>query len=148
MYVVLYELFTYGREPFPDMNNSQTMEQVIKGYKMAKPSLCPEDIYAIMLRCWSQQPNDRPSFDELYDQLNVYYDATKDSLPLPSSSTSTSTSTSNTKEKEVGSRSSVNTNYNNLNNNYNNQGEEGGWKRTQVSAKDTSSTDNNDALYG
>lgn len=67
--VFLIELMTYGEIPYSDMNNSEVLEQVSKGYKHPQPvDTCPDDIYEVMITCWRIKPDRRPSFLEL---LNV-----------------------------------------------------------------------------
>ena len=34
--VVLYEVITYGRAPYPSMNNAQVMKQLREGYRMPR----------------------------------------------------------------------------------------------------------------
>lgn len=67
--ILLYELVTYGRIPYPDMDNSTTIGRVIKGYRMLKPMgeniCCPEELYEIMLQCWEAKPEKRPTFEHL-----------------------------------------------------------------------------------
>ena len=40
--ILLYELITYGRFPYPEMNNAPTLEAVVNGYCMPCPANCPE----------------------------------------------------------------------------------------------------------
>ncbi|VDP08506.1 unnamed protein product [Schistosoma margrebowiei] len=44
-----------------------------KGYRMERPHGCPEAVYSIMLRCWSWDPNLRPSFSEIHAELEQMY---------------------------------------------------------------------------
>ena len=70
--VVLYEVITYGRAPYPSMNNAQVMKQLREGYHMSKPAGCPDKLYGIILDCWKQKPEDRPTFETLQMQLRNY----------------------------------------------------------------------------
>jgi serine/threonine protein kinase len=60
--IVLWELFSYGRIPYPGMSNSMTVEKVLNGYRLPCPENCPIEIYNLMEQCWSEEPFDRPSF--------------------------------------------------------------------------------------
>ncbi len=51
------QLFSY-----PAMSNSEALEKVTEGYRLPKPSECPDDVYAIMVACWDAEPNNRPTF--------------------------------------------------------------------------------------
>ncbi|VDM18199.1 unnamed protein product [Hydatigera taeniaeformis] len=51
--------------------NRETVQQVERGYRMPNPNTpkqpCPDDLYEIMMQCWSARPEDRPTFHNLYD---------------------------------------------------------------------------------
>lgn len=38
---------------------------VAQGMRLPQPTRCPEDIYSLMLRCWSENPVQRPTFGNL-----------------------------------------------------------------------------------
>ena len=50
--IVLAELVTYGRIPYPGMTNSEVLQQVERGYRMPSPPGTPEALYQTMLDCW------------------------------------------------------------------------------------------------
>src|SRR5579883_1360770 len=60
--IVLYELFTFGEQPYPGLSNQQVIDQVPKGYQMSQPQNCPDFIYQIMKKCWELNHHNRPSF--------------------------------------------------------------------------------------
>ena len=37
------------------------------GYRHAQPEGCPDVVYHVLLRCWSEDPNERPTFGFLYN---------------------------------------------------------------------------------
>ena len=59
--IVLYEIITYGRFPYPGMTNAQVLEALQQGYRMPRPMGCPDKLYDIMLDCWREEPANRPS---------------------------------------------------------------------------------------
>ncbi len=63
--IVLYEIWTRADTPYKDMNNQKVWMSVLAGYRLPQPPECPDAIYQIMLTCWSDQPNQRPTFQEL-----------------------------------------------------------------------------------
>ena len=63
--IFLYELITYGRFPYPGMTNREVQEYVKQGYRMPHPLACPDSIYQIMMDCWKQDPEERPTFEFL-----------------------------------------------------------------------------------
>ncbi|KAG7232724.1 hypothetical protein INR49_008186 [Caranx melampygus] len=59
--ILLWETFSLGVCPYPGMTNQQAREQVEKGYRMACPQRCPDDVYKVMQRCWQYNPKIDPS---------------------------------------------------------------------------------------
>jgi fyn-related kinase len=71
--ILLTELVTYGRIPYPGMTNAEVLRAVEQGYRMPTPSQCPEGLYLIMLDCWKTEPDLRPTFEFLKFQLEDYF---------------------------------------------------------------------------
>ncbi|CAC5362937.1 TNK2 [Mytilus coruscus] len=68
--VTLWEMFTYGAEPWMGYNGSQILHMIdVEGKRLQRPNHCPNDIYQLMLQCWSYKPQDRPTFPALKDFL-------------------------------------------------------------------------------
>ncbi|KAL6066360.1 Tyrosine-protein kinase BTK [Balamuthia mandrillaris] len=63
--VVLWEIFA-RRDPYPNVSPVQVaIEVASKGMRLRPPTGCPQQIAQLMMRCWSVDPNARPSFDEI-----------------------------------------------------------------------------------
>ncbi|KAJ0065146.1 hypothetical protein NL108_005612, partial [Boleophthalmus pectinirostris] len=67
--ILLWEIFSYGRQPYPTMNVAEVKEMVEAGYRMEAPEDCPADLYSVMRLCWEQEPRRRPSFQKLRHKL-------------------------------------------------------------------------------
>ncbi|XP_068424909.1 tyrosine kinase, non-receptor, 2b isoform X3 [Clinocottus analis] len=68
--VTLWEMFTHGQEPWLGLNGSQILHKVDKeGERLPKPEDCPQEIYHVVLQCWAQKPDDRPTFVALREFL-------------------------------------------------------------------------------
>ncbi|XP_063973343.1 tyrosine-protein kinase Shark isoform X2 [Diachasmimorpha longicaudata] len=65
--VTLWEMFSYGDQPYGDRRGVDVIQLVEKGERLQKPEDCPDHIYEVMNRCWSYTPQDRPTFCELFD---------------------------------------------------------------------------------
>ncbi|XP_063297979.1 tyrosine-protein kinase SRK3-like [Pelobates fuscus] len=63
--VLLVEIVTYGKIPFPGKTNQEYIEEMMSGTPLQPPADCPNDLSFIMKMCWKQQPELRPSFSEL-----------------------------------------------------------------------------------
>jgi len=68
--VVMYEIITQ-QPPWKDLNAVQASHQVIEGNRMKIPSECncPPLLESLVNRCWAQDANERPEFNEIYDIL-------------------------------------------------------------------------------
>ncbi|PAA90245.1 hypothetical protein BOX15_Mlig013558g1 [Macrostomum lignano] len=79
--VLMWEIVTYGRAPYVGMANRQVLEEVSKGYRMPNPHsghvYCDNNIYQLMLECWSANPDSRPTFAYLKDVFENYNVATE-----------------------------------------------------------------------
>lgn len=71
--ILLTEIITYGRIPYPGMTNAEVLQQVDRGYRMPPPPGTPELLYQIMLDCWKGQPADRPTFESLQYRLEDFF---------------------------------------------------------------------------
>ncbi|XP_076259036.1 tyrosine-protein kinase Src42A isoform X2 [Rhynchophorus ferrugineus] len=71
--ILLTELVTYGRIPYPGMTNAEVLHQVEHGYRMPAPPGCPPPLYNIMLECWHRDPMRRPTFETLQWKLEDFF---------------------------------------------------------------------------
>ncbi|CAF4540804.1 unnamed protein product [Rotaria sp. Silwood1] len=71
--ILLTELVTFGRTPYPGMTNAEVLRQVDQGYRLPQPQNCPLSLYTIMRECWHAQPDNRPSFSTLQYRLENEY---------------------------------------------------------------------------
>lgn len=59
------------------MQNREVLEQVERGYRMAKSTYTPDPVYDVMLQCWDKVPEKRPTFEYLFGFFDDYYIATE-----------------------------------------------------------------------
>ncbi|XP_071166243.1 BDNF/NT-3 growth factors receptor-like [Mytilus edulis] len=67
--VVLWEIFTYGRQPWFELSNHEVIHYITNGNLLDCPNTCPEGVYKIMLGCWRQQPHKRFSMKEVHKMI-------------------------------------------------------------------------------
>ena len=54
--VVMWEVFSYGLQPYCGYSNQDVMEMVRAHQLLACPDDCPAWTYALMLECWNEFP--------------------------------------------------------------------------------------------
>lgn len=69
--VVLWEIYSYGLQPFYGYNNSEVIEMIRTRHILPSPSGCPQYIYALMTECWSEIPARRPPFKVISTRLRA-----------------------------------------------------------------------------
>ncbi|KAI9565388.1 hypothetical protein GHT06_009180 [Daphnia sinensis] len=70
--ILLWELFTLGKVPYPGMNGHILVKDIQKGLRMEKPDYSPNFFGEIMKSCWKKAPNDRPTFSQLANMIENY----------------------------------------------------------------------------
>ncbi|XP_069461544.1 tyrosine-protein kinase-like [Ambystoma mexicanum] len=73
--VLLVEIMTYGRIPFPDINNQAYINNMFTRSPLSAPEGCPENMADIMRLCWAMERTDRPPFKDLEKNLTKLIDA-------------------------------------------------------------------------
>jgi len=75
--ILLWEIFSCGKMPYPGMNNSETKEAVInQGYRMDAPAGTPDQVQQLMDECWQHNEQDRPTMADIVDyfaELKAFY---------------------------------------------------------------------------
>lgn len=71
--MLLWEIFTFGQRPYGEIDNRQ-FYQVIHGLiksgrRLEKPDICPPELYDLLIKCWMENPSERPSFHCCYNKL-------------------------------------------------------------------------------
>ncbi|XP_060264910.1 muscle, skeletal receptor tyrosine-protein kinase isoform X3 [Ovis aries] len=64
--VVLWEIFSYGLQPYYGMAHEEVIYYVRDGNILSCPENCPLELYNLMRLCWSKVPADRPSFISIH----------------------------------------------------------------------------------
>ncbi|XP_008048434.1 tyrosine-protein kinase Fes/Fps isoform X5 [Carlito syrichta] len=67
--ILLWETFSLGASPYPNLSNQQTREFVEKGGRLPCPELCPDAVFRLMEQCWVYEPGQRPSFSAICQEL-------------------------------------------------------------------------------
>ncbi|XP_060576704.1 BDNF/NT-3 growth factors receptor-like [Ruditapes philippinarum] len=67
--VVLWEIFSYGKQPWFHLSNHEVIQYIIDGHLLDCPATCPEEVGKIMMSCWKRQPQERMAMSVIYKHL-------------------------------------------------------------------------------
>uniref|UniRef100_A0A8C4PXA3 Tyrosine-protein kinase receptor n=1 Tax=Eptatretus burgeri TaxID=7764 RepID=A0A8C4PXA3_EPTBU len=67
--VVLWEIFTFGKQPWYQLSNNEVVECISQGRVLQRPRTCPKDVYDLMLGCWELEPQQRLHIRHILDCL-------------------------------------------------------------------------------
>ncbi len=67
---MMWEVFSYGKQPYGDMTPDQLTSKILSGYRLPKTEKCPDDLYKMLLKCWNLDAKSRPSSTEVVDVVS------------------------------------------------------------------------------
>ncbi|KAG9333373.1 hypothetical protein JZ751_012733, partial [Albula glossodonta] len=78
--VTLWEIFTLCKEqPYSLLSDEQVIENTGEFFRnqgrqifLSAPPLCPPSLFELMMRCWSRDIRDRPTFERLHQALRPH----------------------------------------------------------------------------
>uniref|UniRef100_A0A7N8X072 Tyrosine-protein kinase receptor n=1 Tax=Mastacembelus armatus TaxID=205130 RepID=A0A7N8X072_9TELE len=70
--VVLWEIFTYGKQPWYQLSNNEVIECITQGRVLQRPRTCPKEVYDLMLGCWQREPYMRLNIKEIHSMLQSF----------------------------------------------------------------------------
>ena len=75
--VSMWEIYTLGKvDPYEEMTDEEVIADAIRGPDrklLPRPDLCPQEVYDVMLRCWTHELLMRADFTEIYSRLYITY---------------------------------------------------------------------------
>ncbi|XP_041746079.1 NT-3 growth factor receptor isoform X1 [Coregonus clupeaformis] len=74
--VILWEIFTYGKQPWFQLANNEVIECITQGRVLERPRACPKEVYDIMLGCWQREPQQRLNIKDIQKILYALGKAT------------------------------------------------------------------------
>lgn len=72
--VVLWEIYSYGKQPYYGHTNDQVLKLIYDGIILSPPEDCPPLICDLMKNCWKTEPKDRIKFMEICEKLEKAQD--------------------------------------------------------------------------
>ncbi|XP_041979249.1 fibroblast growth factor receptor 4-like isoform X2 [Aricia agestis] len=92
--VLLWEIATLGGFPYAELSNQKVPQFLTEGGRLPRPARASPRLYGLMLDCWSDEPQARPTFAQIVTKLTaeqqLYVDLDNVFSPLEDHSTSLS----------------------------------------------------------
>ncbi|XP_057226410.1 inactive tyrosine-protein kinase transmembrane receptor ROR1 [Malurus melanocephalus] len=70
--VVLWEIFSFGLQPYYGFSNQEVIEMIRKRQLLPCSEDCPPRMYGLMTECWHELPSRRPRFKEIHARLRSW----------------------------------------------------------------------------
>ncbi|CAD5115475.1 DgyrCDS4445 [Dimorphilus gyrociliatus] len=67
--VTLWEMFSYGDQPWPGFTRQQVIDELDGGKRLPCSELCTKEYYALILQCWEEDTFKRSTFSNLFQWL-------------------------------------------------------------------------------
>lgn len=67
--VTLWEMFTFGAPPYPDIPAVHLLQHLDSGERLPQPNICTLDLFMLMIKCWLVDPISRPTFEEILNEM-------------------------------------------------------------------------------
>lgn len=67
--VLLWEVYSNGKIPYPGWRNQETVDNILQGHRLPAPKDTAPFIAEIIARCWNEEPNRRPNIKHILQWL-------------------------------------------------------------------------------
>jgi len=71
--ILLWEMFSYGRSPYPFYTNVAARKAILEGEVLPIPEDCPPKMYELMRQCWTFKSEERPTFMDVYQFIHRFW---------------------------------------------------------------------------
>ncbi|XP_065835765.1 tyrosine-protein kinase receptor UFO-like [Oscarella lobularis] len=75
--ITFWEVMTMGMTPYPGVGVGNLVTLLQEGMRLSQPKHCPDRIFKLMADCWLENPEKRPSFQILVNDVSEIMLATK-----------------------------------------------------------------------
>jgi len=70
--VTMWEILTRAQQPFPDVDPFEMESYLMEGFRLHQPVNCPDQLYTVIVSCWSHSAHHRASISTLYNHLQEF----------------------------------------------------------------------------
>lgn len=72
--VVLWEIYSYGKQPYYGHSNEEVVKLILDGVMLIPPEECPSVVIELMKNCWKTEPRHRITFPSICDKLDLAHE--------------------------------------------------------------------------
>ncbi|CAL4205288.1 unnamed protein product [Meganyctiphanes norvegica] len=66
---LMWEAVTLGGTPYADVRSDELATRIYRGRRLQQPQYVGDELYQVMLNCWQNDADERPTFQELEQVL-------------------------------------------------------------------------------
>ena len=70
--VTMWEILTRAQQPFPDVDPFEMETYLLEGFRLHQPVTCPDQLYRVIVSCWSHSAHHRASVSTVYSHLQDF----------------------------------------------------------------------------
>lgn len=70
--VTMWEVLTRSQQPFPDVDPFEMETYLLEGFRLHQPVNCPDQLYRVMVSCWTHSAHHRASVNTLFSHLQDF----------------------------------------------------------------------------
>ncbi|CAC5384617.1 SRMS [Mytilus coruscus] len=63
------ENYVAAPQKYISVKDTEILSKLKQGYRHPEPTHCPDDLYDMMLKCWNENSEERPTFETIYNFL-------------------------------------------------------------------------------
>ncbi|XP_075982757.1 tyrosine-protein kinase Wsck [Anticarsia gemmatalis] len=73
--ILMWEALTIGATPYFHSSNKDVAARILRGMRPSQPSYVGDELFQLCLQCWQVDPDERPSFTALVQELKPFVEA-------------------------------------------------------------------------
>lgn len=82
--ICCWEILSYGAHPYKGTKSANILMKIRdEGYRLAQPEGCGDETYDLLICCWDSEPENRPQFDLIMEELDELINESRDWCAAP-----------------------------------------------------------------
>jgi len=82
--ICAWEILSYGAHPYKGTKSANILAKIRdEGYRLNQPEGCGDELFDLLICCWDSEPQNRPEFDLIGEEIDELMVEAKDWCPAP-----------------------------------------------------------------